>query len=81
MKRNGLVLNSPGGIEVPETFATTYNGACVNAFDYLYARKAWARPYWRDWEGFIRERRRRKWLLIDVYFEYGWECKEEPRRP
>jgi hypothetical protein len=64
------VLVSPSHIVRKNTVRLTYDEACQAAFDELYNEgKVWVRKYYKDWDGFIKERVRRRWWIYPAYLE------------
>ena len=72
------VLRSPKGKLIPQTIAVHKENAQIVAFDYLYALRRhagfeWTSTYWKQWDPFIKERKRRGWLVVraTVSVEYA----------
>ena len=57
-------LVSPSGKPVAATVSSSLKEAQFKAFDYLYAKsRPWVSAYWKNWDGFIKARRKRGWII------------------
>lgn len=61
-----FALESPSGTLIVSTVSADLETAQVRAFDFLYAKKAWAKPFWKQWDLFIKERNKRGWHVRKV---------------
>lgn len=61
-------LQSPEGKLIPQTLALYKRNAQGAAFDYLYSKfpDGWPRDYWKQWDPFVRARKKRGWYVVSV---------------
>lgn len=59
----GYVLVAPKGTIIAETFHEEKEEAEARAYTYLYSLYLWPRKYWKQWDEFVTERERKKWIV------------------
>jgi hypothetical protein len=64
---HGYALITPGGKIVASTFNVEKDYAHSAAYDYLEARYRWPDAYWKKWDEFIAECKRRGWIVVPVW--------------
>lgn len=62
------VLKGPRGGIIESTVSTTKQGAQAKAFNYLWDNADWARSerFWKQWDAFVEERRRRGYRVCQA---------------
>lgn len=78
MKRDeGWALFTPAGFPIAATFSQDLSTTQSLAFDYLQSR-SWARKpcWWKNWDGFVKERQKRGWDVCRVGLFFSFDNKK-----